>query len=640
MNYQKTTGLGGNLDQALAKSLPLLPGYSFNLNVGADRFHRPAHWGITKGINVLNDRDDPRPKPGIGGRDPPPWAPCRTGPDHSVYPRGHGSNVPSWIAFNKQVLVFEAYYQEPIPESAMESYRIHRCKIYFFLEDDTAQVIEPKVLNSGIPQGQIIRRHRIPLPSPCEDQFYTLEHFNVGCEVNLYGKIFYICGCDGFTRSFLNRLGISVPQNMDPPTDPAGEKIKDKRSSLFPRKPHHTVDKRGPFLQHAGHVLRFWAYWDDRCKLYGDLRYFVIHYFLSDNTMEVREILRPNSGYEAYPLFARRGKVPKNCDKLIQLPGMDTPMTVLNVFGSIYASKNKKAHYMVDNLADQDSGIEFFKDSDLAIGAVLNIFGRAFILTDCDEFTRQYYRDKYNVQDFTPLTLNEPKRTYPKPVPPPYNGWGTEEDSLQSWKSVELKPLNKDYRKYAEKERDILRFEAKFYKALQKVNQSRRFIIQYFMSDDTIMISEKEHLNSGLPKGKFLLRSQAKKPGHQIEIGEEASFWEYKDLFVGNILDINGFQFQLINADEFTLCYMEANKHMFPHANVCLCLDKLREAMGPLQAEDVVKCFSENDTCLQGVLDIRNFRTLIMQIAKCGMSEHEILTLARAVSYHKLKIQT
>lgn len=61
-----------------------------------------------------------------------------------------------------------------------------------------------------------------------------------------------------------------------------------------------------------------------------------------------------------------------------------------------------------------------------------------------------------------------------------------------------------------------------------------------------------------------------------------------------------------------------------------MCLDKLREAMGPLQAEDVLKCFSEHDTCLQGVLDIRSFRTLILQITKCGLSEHEILTLGRA----------
>ena len=28
-----------------------------------------------------------------------------------------------------------------------------RCKMYFYLEDDSIQVIEPKVENSGIPQG-------------------------------------------------------------------------------------------------------------------------------------------------------------------------------------------------------------------------------------------------------------------------------------------------------------------------------------------------------------------------------------------------------------------------------------------------------------------------------------------------------
>lgn len=129
--------------------------------------------------------------------------------------------------------MFDAYFQEPIPECHMENYRVHKCKIYFFLEDDTVQVIEPKVQNSGMSQGQIIRRHRIPLPSPCEDSFYTLEHFNIGCEVNIYGKVFYICGCDGFTRNFLNRLGISVPQNMETPQDPASDKIKDVSMELI-----------------------------------------------------------------------------------------------------------------------------------------------------------------------------------------------------------------------------------------------------------------------------------------------------------------------------------------------------------------------------------------------------------------------
>lgn len=84
-----------------------------------------------------------------------------------------------------------------------------------------------------------------------------------------------------------------------------------RKTSQFARKPHHTVDTRGPFIRHSDHVLRFWSYWDDRSKLYGDLRQFVIHYFLADDTIEIREILRPNSGYEAYPLFLRRAKIPK-----------------------------------------------------------------------------------------------------------------------------------------------------------------------------------------------------------------------------------------------------------------------------------------------------------------------------------------
>jgi hypothetical protein len=125
------------------------------------------------------------------------------------------------------VLAFDAYYQEPIPESGMENYRIHKCKVYFYLEDDTVQIVEPKTLNSGIPQGQIVRRHRIPLPAPCSGQHYTLEHFNVGCEVTIYGKVFFVCGCDGFTRVFLNRLGIPVPHNMELPSDPGSEKLKD-----------------------------------------------------------------------------------------------------------------------------------------------------------------------------------------------------------------------------------------------------------------------------------------------------------------------------------------------------------------------------------------------------------------------------
>ena len=51
------------------------------------------------------------------------------------------------------MLKFDAYFQEAVHERREERYRIRKCVIYFYLEDDTIQVLEPKQENSGIPQG-------------------------------------------------------------------------------------------------------------------------------------------------------------------------------------------------------------------------------------------------------------------------------------------------------------------------------------------------------------------------------------------------------------------------------------------------------------------------------------------------------
>ena len=40
---------------------------------------------------------------------------------------------------------------------------------------------------------------------------------------------------------------------------------------------------------------------------------------------------------------------------------------------------------------------DFYKDSDLKIGAHVNVWGRRFLLCDCDDFTKEYYRVKYGI---------------------------------------------------------------------------------------------------------------------------------------------------------------------------------------------------------------------------------------------------
>lgn len=52
-----------------------------------------------------------------------------------------------------QVLRFFAYFQEAVHEKREEKYRIRGSVILFYLEDDTIQVNEPLMVNSGIPQG-------------------------------------------------------------------------------------------------------------------------------------------------------------------------------------------------------------------------------------------------------------------------------------------------------------------------------------------------------------------------------------------------------------------------------------------------------------------------------------------------------
>lgn len=91
-------------------------------------------------------------KPGIGGEL---LRGQKVKLQNTVFPKGEGSNLPAWVAFDRQVLCFDAYFQEAVYEKREEQYRVRNVKVYFYLEDDSIQVIEPREKNSGVPQGKI-----------------------------------------------------------------------------------------------------------------------------------------------------------------------------------------------------------------------------------------------------------------------------------------------------------------------------------------------------------------------------------------------------------------------------------------------------------------------------------------------------
>ncbi|CAH1781543.1 unnamed protein product [Owenia fusiformis] len=603
-------------------ALPFLPGNSFNPNLGKNKYHKSHHFDKANEVAMMVGES----KPGIGGD---PLLGQKIKPSNSVIPRGDGSALPAWVAFDRQVLCFDAYFQEAVHEKREEQYRVRQSKIYFYLEDDSIQVIEPRLKNAGIPQGTLIRRHRIPRPPPHDDQFYTVEDFNVGNEITLYSRTFKITGCDEFTHNFLRKLGVRTKVPESQPGDPYMTHRKAMDESMQPLRPYEKYDTLKQFLDHDRHVLRFYCFWDDTDEMFGDPREMVLHYFLADDTIEIRETIPPNSGRDAAPMFVRRGKLPKEESDLKQ-PGVQTDRTVLNVFGPT----GHGGRYILDSLKTGAVPTDFYTDKDLQIGALINVYGRKFKLCDCDEFTKEYYKSKYGLNNFPEIPYKQPASERQPREFPPYNGFGSEEDSLCSCMGLIPKPPRRDFIKFMEKDRhgldsNVLRFLARM-DTTKPIDQDRRFIISYFMSDDTVLVFEPPVRNSGIIGGKFLERGRIKKPAQERYSTELSEYYNAPDLYVGAVVEFNNHRFVLIDADEYAFGYMEAHNNEFAKASINLIMQKIQQALqGKGDAQDIQSFFQQNDTSGSGNMSYEQFHDMLLQVAPGLLTEHEIMTIGR-----------
>lgn len=548
----------------------------------------------------------------------------------SVYPKGVGGDKPAWVAFDRQVLRFHAYFQEAVHEKREEQYRIRRCTVYFYLEDDTIQVNESRVENSGIPQGTLIRRHRIPKPPPNDSSYYIVDDFNVGQQLVLHRRTFQLTDCDEFTRNFLRKLGVRVPPPLETPGDPYSVHRGELSAAMQPLRPYEKQDTLRQFLDFDRQVLRFYCHWDDTDSMFGDCRQLELHYFLADDTVELLEKVPLNSGRDAVPVFLRRARLPKEPKSLHQ-PGVATKRTVLNVFGPT----GHGGRFILDSLKTGAVQTEHYHESDLTIGAVISVWGRRLLLCDCDEFTKEFYRTKYGIEKFEPVLVQQPATAPTQREMPPYNGFGSEEDSLASCLNLIPKPPRRDFAKFMEKDRrgldsNVLRLVARM-DTTRPIDMDRRFIIFYHLSDDTITIFEPPQRNSGIIGGKFLERGQIAKP--KVREEDATVYYQAEDLCVGSRIQLNRHKFVLIDADEYALRYMEKHAEQFPHANIDLILAKLK---GPAVSHisEVQRLFSEADPSSSGRIAFAQFRLLVQGLSHGLLNEHEVLTLGRHFGQH------
>lgn len=92
------------------------------------------------------------------------------------------------------------------------------------------------------------------------------------------------------------------------------------------------------------------------------------------------------------------------------------------------------------------------------------------------------------------------------------------------------------------------------------------FSSSFFKVEPQLIINNS--ISIGIHGGKFLERGRIKKPGQEIFKSEPSEYFKAQDLFVGARVCFHGHNFLLVDADEYTLNYMEKHANEVKQALV------------------------------------------------------------------------
>ena len=247
-----------------------------------------------------------------------------------------GAFSPRFVELDQKVLKFHAFFQEAVDESAAETNRFRRCTILYYLEDDSTHILEPQVPNSGIPQGTFLIRHQVP--NAATGAPLRWADVRVGSELEIYSRVYRVCGCDGYTRRFFAERGAEQgPDEQMPSVEPMGgtgggattlrpptgkpmHPLKEFMEASLGRF-HHDSEALDQYLKNDGKVLRFQCLWDDRRSLYGQELDFTVLFYLANSTIQVLENRKKNDGRDPYPSLLARRRLAKKWSDDVNGPG-------------------------------------------------------------------------------------------------------------------------------------------------------------------------------------------------------------------------------------------------------------------------------------------------------------------------------
>ena len=111
-----------------------------------------------------------------------------------------------------------------------------------------------------------------------------------------------------------------------------------------------------------------------------------------DDTLEVREVHTANDGRDPFPVLIGRHKVPINRYEVES----SFPAVVMEL----------SSHEIK----------EYFTPKDFQIGDTVTIYGRRFLIYDCDNFTKSFYYQTFGISEFPTVDVATKFKDLPKMV--------------------------------------------------------------------------------------------------------------------------------------------------------------------------------------------------------------------------------
>lgn len=518
-----------------------------------------------------------------------------------------------------KVLNFSAYFEERPDGLPADAKQVRKCNIYYYLEDESVKVIEKPQLNSGVSQGKLVRRAVVNKP----DGFpLTPLDFRFGDYVTIYGRSYRIVDCDNATKRFLmENYGIDEFIPLPVPDDnyqkyrstlQAG--LDDSWGKFHSRKNDSKTfndavrgvlaDNTGRegFIKYGNRTLKFKCLWDNTHNLYGDVLTFALSYYLADDTVEV-----------------------------VAVPGPQVSTSDANKQKLLKRSKLPKDYVNTRNLGERLPPTSFLHWTEIYIGMELDLYGRRLQICDADTLTRRFFNE-HNFELGSPIVQPEPEIMVHKREIPPPTGFGSEEDSMRSV-SGSLMPGPVPAKKLGENK--MLSFFCSLLSGgIDDVE--RRFVITFYVTDNTIKVIEPPVRNSGFSGGVFLSRREVK--------SERGELIKYEDLFIGCKLKVLKHVFLLLDASESTLKWMEDQGLSLPRSNYFAVMDKIRPTLfNDANNGKLYNLFQQMETQEDGPAQakVETLRTIfkkynLMSDHPDDISEHELRTILRGAGNKKV----